>query len=622
MEAKKTGPASSTVNRSVPYLICGTSEDDSKILLDRYEFPIEQLYTNQLFAGKLQICLDISAYGEVITPQVLIELLSEQFAAASEFVYGHPLWEDIRSGSKAALYSYLMETRHYLAAATSRMSPSIGQGIGLQPLTLLLSRHLLEEWDHAKFFADALQVLGCGKNLVSCARPLPATLEWIHATRAIGFKSGLSAAVCSGFMEFSSTETAAVKSWHKMLVESGLLPEAANTSIFHHVETDLEFGHSDNWHHAIEAVGDVTPECAAEILNDVSTIAEMIYRWLSALRSGCAADVVAAMQIMTELGCNDELNEKASEFDVAVFRGVPVWPASSLKVLNGGFGGSAASRIVLAAAYAFGEYGNILSRCDTEFTRKVNWIISSLSTSSPENITTPEDADTLTATWLRSIDGHDLWSEMQESPTDGLLKGYIVENYHYLASAARHIGAAISACPDSELRIQLISHFEDELEHCSILKSKLNETFGIADVDRLRPLPTTLAFVGHLEILGRTDWKAYILTSAFLQNSLSVCREDQRNDRFYQSVTSRSSHAAAMLLGSIWQHDAIDGELGHDDRPKKRLAFLLNGYGLPSDAIGQAAITPLLAWSFLDGILQHYRHGDGCLVQRIGWTAR
>src|SRR5205807_1124646 len=122
-------------------------------------------------------------------PDVFEVLLADQFAAASEYVYGHPFWESIRRGSKSALYAYLLETRHYLAAAGSRMAASIAPGIGLNPLMLLLSQHLLEEWDHAKFYSAALEVLGCAPALTSAVRPIPATLEWVHATRAIAFRS-------------------------------------------------------------------------------------------------------------------------------------------------------------------------------------------------------------------------------------------------------------------------------------------------------------------------------------------------------------------------------------------------------------------------------------------------
>lgn len=608
------------LNRSVPFLVHGVESNDVRCLLDRFEFSIDELSVTPALTEKSRRSLDVSELGEIIPPETMKGILSEQFSAASEYVYGHPIWQSMREGSVESLRAYLLETRHYLAAAASRMSPSIGQGIGLSPLVLLLSRHFLEEWDHAKFFGRALELVGCDPAFSSLARPLPATLEWIHATRAIGFKSGLSAAVCSGFMEYSSTETEAVRSWHAMLVESGLLSEAANAAIFEHVETDLEFGHSDNWHHAVEVVGPLTAVAAAELLNDVSTIAEAIYRWLSALRDGCASSIVLSIQVMTEQGVTLAPVE-ADVPEVAAFRGLPVWPSSVLSAVNGTSSVRGAGRVILSAAYAFGEHRARLSTFDNEFPKKIAWAVSSLA---PDVADVKRDVlslSLLAASWLRAIDGHDLWRMMVEEPTDGLIGGYMLENYHYLASASRHIGAAISACPDATLRRQLILHFEDELEHCSIIKSKIEKELGICDINILRPLPTTVSFVGYLETIGRIDWKAYIIISAFLQSSLTECRVDRRNSSFYEAVMSRCSKQAAATLCSLWQHDEIDAELGHDDRPSERLAALLKVGDVPTDSINQAAVAPTLAWGFLDGILQHYRHGLGAVTQRLGWTA-
>jgi hypothetical protein len=190
-----------------------------------------------------------------------------------------------------------------------------------------------------------------------------------------------------------------------------------------------------------------------------------------------------------------------------------------------------------------------------------------------------------------------------------------------LASAARHVGLAISACPITAVRNQLIEHFEDELEHCNGLRDLLRVNLGIQNPERLRPLPTTTAFVGYLEILGRTDWKAYLLASVFLQSSLSGTRAEGRNTKFYEAVTRSSSPEAANVLRSIWQHDELDGELGHDDEAMKRVRSLLKRYTLPRDSVEQAAVLPPLAWSFLDGIQQHYGNGPAALVQRVGWTA-
>jgi hypothetical protein len=166
------------LNRSVVFLAKSTRNDQQDVLLlDRFEFSLNEANENRAIFSRIAESLDVSFVGDVIHPEEFGTILSDQFAAACEYVYGHPLWDKIRLGSKDALYAYLLETRHYLAAAASRMSPSIGAGIGLDPLTLLLSQHLLEEWDHAKYFSDALAVIGCDPILTSTARPIPSTLE-------------------------------------------------------------------------------------------------------------------------------------------------------------------------------------------------------------------------------------------------------------------------------------------------------------------------------------------------------------------------------------------------------------------------------------------------------------
>ncbi len=612
------------LNRSVAFLAKSTGNAELDVLLlDRFEFTLKEANEKREIFSRIAESLDISFVGDVVSPEEFEVLLSDQFSAACEYVYGHPLWERIRSGSKDALYAYLLETRHYLAAAASRMSPSIGAGIGLDPLTLLLSRHLLEEWDHAKYFSDALAVIGCDPILTSTARPVPSTLEWIHATRAIARRSGLSAAVCSGFMEYSSTETHAVRSWHSMLVEKGFLPAEANRAILGHLETDLDFDHADNWKRAIRLHGAVSPGTAAGILNDVAAIAEMIYRWLSALNSGCSASIVYGMQALTEAGVLTEPPPDHCHLDVLAFSGMPVWPSALMSQMNSAEGSEPyePATVVAALAYAFGHRQSELEISDHPLAnitaRTTRQLGSSLQA---RDLSSANALAAIASSWLRSIDGHTLWDRMMEPSSDGIVIGYILENYHYLASATRHISAAISSCTHTAIRLQLIEHLQDELEHCDILREKLVSIGGVNSPEFMRPLPTTIAFVGYLETLATLDWKAYILVSAFLQVSLAECRHDRRNSLFYQSVIDNNP-ASGALLNTIWNHDEIDAELDHDARPLRRLEALVRSEPLPNSSLQHAAIAPALAWSFFDGIVRHYAGGRSAVAQRAGWRS-
>ncbi|TWH91859.1 hypothetical protein LPJ38_01715 [Bradyrhizobium daqingense] len=609
----------SSLNRSVIFLgEPSAGKRDRTLLLDRFEFPTGELEKKPETLEKIKQSINLPA-GLLIWPEELEVLLAEQFAAASEYVYGHSFWERVRQGSRIALYAYLLETRHYLAAASSRMAPSVRPAIGLSPLSLLLSQHLLEEWDHQKFFSEALKVIGCDEVLVSTARPIPATLEWIHATRAIGYRSALSAAVCSGFMEFSSIETSAVRGWHSMLVETGLIPEAASQAIIGHLETDLEFEHSENWRRAIYLHGPVTPKTAAELLNDVATISEMIFRWLSALKFGVSGAIVCGIQVLSEERVLTREPQGHCSLDVPCFDGNPVWSANLQDLVNWGIGAeSAASRAVVGLAYAFGHRYSDLRSVQNSLSTLIGDTVDDFGTKTKADFCVPSSVMEDLKSWLRAIDGHRLWDTMCEPSSEALVIGYILENYHYLASATGHISAAVASCTVSSVRVQLIEHLRDELDHCELLRTKLSEVEGISDPTLLRPLPTTVAFVGFLQTVAAQDWRAYILVSAFLQLSLSECRTDRRNAHFYETVI-RNNSGVAPLLSTIWTHDEIDGALDHDSRPLERLRSLLQTERLSQESHKLAALAPALSWSFLDGILNQYTAGRGSVLHRVGW---
>lgn len=631
------------VNRANPFLAYTRDGSARVVLLDRFELPMAEIPTTVW--TKIDASLDVGHLGPVIEPDAMTVLMNEQYAAASEFVYGHPVWGRIRSGDRNALHAYLLETRHYLAAASARMAPSIARQIGLGPVNLLLSRHLLEEWDHAKFFSDALAAIGCRRDLLPAVRPLPATLEWLHATRTLAYGSGLNAAMCSGFMEFSSTEADAVAAWHDMLVSTGLLLPEANRAILRHVDTDVAFGHADNWKHVLRARGPIVPDEAASALNAVATLAEAIYRWLSSLDQGLSGSIVAGLQLLeedradaaetapadTDPAHTDPAHTDAAETapapsgqadprdtEVAIYDGLPVWPAPVLSLVSWGDDSlTDAAAVVTALSYALGSL-SADSSDPTPLWSAVRTNTARLVGSAPVARDTVSGLKDQATGWLRAIDGHELWSAMIEGSSDELIVGYVLENYHYLASATCHIGAAIASATSGAVRTQLLAHLEDELTHCTMLEKTLMACGGVERPSAMRPLPSTVAFVGFLENLGHQDWKAYLVVSTFLQMSLAECRPTHRHTKFYSAIADRSPTGAA-LLRALWEHDEIDEGLGHDDRPTQRLTELLRHGPLPLDSLRHAAVGPGLAWGFLDGILQHYRTGPGSVRQRVAW---
>lgn len=614
-----TAATDRAIARSVAFIATSTESNERVLLLDRFELPIDALVSDPGLDEKVLTSLNLRFLGDVVQPDELTQLLEEQFETAAEFVYGHPIWKRIREGSERDLHAYLMETRHYLAAASTRMSPSIHRSIGLPPLTLLLSRHLLEEWDHARFFEGALKALGCARPLVQACRPMPATLEWIHATRSMAYEDDLGAAICSGFMEHSSVEAVSVIGWHDMLVSTGLLSREANAAIFAHVETDIQFGHAGNWTEAIVRSGPITTTRACKLLNNVATLAEAIYRWLTCLHCGVAADLVSGLQVFTEAGVLQGADEAETIGEVDIYRGLPVWPATLLSHVNESGCGSV-SDVICALTYALGaellrtpEQHHPLARAARDFASRL------VGDEEIEHLGHVDGLERVASGWLRTIDGHPLWDAMSGAAGEHLVAGYVLENYHYLASATSHISAGIASSTDATVRGLLINHLEDELEHKDLLSERLRESGYVMDPDAMRPLSTTVAFVGFLQNLGHQDWRAYLLVSTYLQKSLSDMRGTQRHAEFYQAVSGKSPNAGR-LLQILREHDDIDEGLGHDDRPRARLTAMLSECDrVPTASVEIAAVGPALAWGFLDGILQHYGQSAGALQQRHGW---
>ena len=602
-----------SLNRSVLFL-ARTAVGEKKLLLDRFEFDREEISRHPDFVERLAESLTIRWW---LTADEFETLISEQYAAASEYIYSHPIWEAIRKGSVTAVRSYLLETRHYLAAAASRMSPSVQGGFRSAPVALLLSQHLVEEWDHAKFFSAALEEMGCLAPLTNAARPLPATLEWIHVTRAIAASSGLSAAACSGLLEYSSTETAAVRAWHAMLSDTGLLPRKASESIREHVETDIGFGHSQNWKKALRAHGPISPNGAAAVLNDVATIAEAIYRWLTSLTGGFSAAIVSAIQLASESRGKSAMLGNPDTCHVAAFHGTPAWPSEFMKAADTGDLAGGAARVICAGIFAMGHQYALVAPSALEAT--IRDFSRHLAPSRDVDLKVASDILSHMDDWIRSVDGHELWQTMAESPSDELAIGYALESYHYLASAPRHLSSAISSCPHSGIRRLLIAHLEKALSRRDVLGVGLRSA-GVGNFAELRPLSSTQAFVGFLELMAREDWRAYLLASTFLQRSLSARGSLNRRDLFYAKV-GEMNHVARRLLSAAAAHE-IDCDIHTDDEAAPhRLALLLEASSVAEDSFHLAAVAPALAWSFLNGIVQHYGVDAAPHAQRTGWSS-
>ncbi|AVT28447.1 hypothetical protein C6361_01830 [Plantactinospora sp. BC1] len=597
------------------------------LLLDRVELSLAQAST-EVFARAARP-LGLGPADRCLPAAEVEPIVEAQYQACLEYVYGHPVWQRFRDGAaRHALFAYLIESRHYLAAAPFRMASGVTDALRPSDLVRLQAHHVVEEANHDTYFENGLAALGVPRELLREARPSPVTVEWVHLMRTVAAYSPLAAGICSGLLEYTAGDNAAVTGWHQMLVAEGLLSDEAVRAIFEHVETDLGLGHGSNWRKALHAAKVVPVEELADWLNSVTLVAEMIVRWLDTFETGLSGDVVAALPALT-LPADATVRVYAGEVD-----GLPVWPAEVYQSFAHGPQSSAAGvRQSLALAYAFGgkaadrpggtttkpgttESGTTPAVAARDFVSRAGngWIGNGSAL----------DLEKLVESWLGAIDGHELWRELTERPTYPLVYGWMAENYHYVSGIWQHAGAAISTCPDPLIRNELVQHLIEEFNHGKMFRRGIDAAQGgryaTLPVASARPLPTTVAFIGTLRELGQRNWKAYVLALAYLQLSLSAGDNGvhERHERFYQTM-ARELPESERLVSAMRRHDDEDTRLGHGDDTRTLLRLLAERHTVDAETVAAAALVPQLTWSFLDGIRCHYRHGDAAVLQRVGW---
>jgi len=550
---------------------------------------------------------------DVLPAEAVLEIVTEQYEAALNHAFSHPIWGKLRRGEGfVPLLGYIIETRHYLHAASSRMANGVAICESDGELTNLLAEHLVEEADHAKYFESALTCYGCSLPVIQALRPSPTTLEWVYLMRSLSSYDPFGAAIASGFMEFSATDRKVVTDWHQMLTHNDLLTAEVVEAFFGHVKEDMLLEHGSNWREAIRICSPITPDRLQFCLNGVSAIAELLSRWSNSLEAGTTGLIIPVLPGIT---LEQTSNTSSADF---TFDGLPVWNAEMLHEVTHGTEISDHARQVVGLG--FGLSGNAAATTSeaTELCAQAKRIAERLSVrASTDDL--HSDVEQVIRGWHISINGHRLWSELLDAPSESLVYGWILENFHYLANSPRHTAAAISACSDPVIRNYLVEHMKEEASHGQILKTALETTTRPIRFRPLRPLATTLAFLGALRDVGYHDWKAYCLALGFLQYSLEP--RSGMHSKFYARIRS-ACPTVAPLVAALQAHDAIDYERGHESSVREMLRALTARHQLTADSLQRAAIVVQLAWSLLDGIRCHYRNGDLAVAQRLGWFSQ
>jgi TENA/THI-4/PQQC family len=121
--------------------------------------------------------------------------------------------------------------------------------------------------------------------------------------------------------------------------------------------------------------------------------------------------------------------------------------------------------------------------------------------------------------WSRQIGYHRLFGSLErgEVPKEVFL-GWIIEVYHYVASAATHAATAIAHCNVPNWRQILSAYLAEEYDHASLLIESLKR-LGVPE-DRVReahPLIGTQSLVLMLSEIGRRSTLGYLTCTSLFE---------------------------------------------------------------------------------------------------------
>ena len=150
---------------------------------------------------------------------------------------------------------------------------------------------------------------------------------------------------------------------------------------------------------------------------------------------------------------------------------------------------------------------------------------------------------------------------LSSGPSRRLLIGYLVEGYHFVEAAASHVAPAIVSASSRRLRMMASEYLSNEYTHGAHMRAGL-ELAGVpaSDLERARPLPSTLAIINSLRWTARTDPLEYW---ACLSLSETEGEEVAERARARWADIAAYNLVPAEVFQSYVDHDVLDSDEGH-----------------------------------------------------------
>lgn len=233
--------------------------------------------------------------NEDLSPENFAVICRRLFPIWKSKLFGHPLWELLRTGQASAsqFAGWLFEQYHFIDGVNDRLALVVAECTDLR-IRPIFARHFTEEYNHSHFFLKSLRALGYDTALTQATRPLPSTLAVLNHMRHCARQGPLEYAVCSGFLESTGADRQKGMGFFDML-EKNYAPDKPGVikPMVDHLRLDEAYGHNELMESVCQLLGPIPVERASKALAGGALFVEMLGLWSTdMLKTYSAADSV------------------------------------------------------------------------------------------------------------------------------------------------------------------------------------------------------------------------------------------------------------------------------------------------------------------------------------------
>jgi hypothetical protein len=207
-----------------------------------------------------------------------LEILRRRYAIWNTELFSQPLWRFLPWGkAKPSLVDgWLLESYHFIRGAAARLAYAASLSHDERVTPYFLDHHL-EEYDHFRFFEDALR----RRNVTfENSVPLPSTEAIINFARMAARRGPLHYMACSGLLESSGSDTARAVEFYRMIATHYDAARSGFTEpLLAHVLLDQEYQHGSICSRILGNFDHIETRLANDILDTAERFKDTIVYW-------------------------------------------------------------------------------------------------------------------------------------------------------------------------------------------------------------------------------------------------------------------------------------------------------------------------------------------------------